>query len=219
LSDPSETQSAPSEATRLALHGGPLARWLAPTSESRLERIACADVDQRLWPDPPDPDADLLALTRSVRHRGIVEPLLLRPVEGGRFQVVLGARRLEVARRLGVEEVPAIVRELDQGEAALLAVWNALPRLPAGQMIEMAARLIAAGVTEAEIALLLAAGDAGTLAGIPHAWPLRADGAPLRFAGSVGPVRLMLDTLGPQRAAALAALRAVDPAQLAGPAV
>jgi len=56
-----------------------------------------------------------------------VEPLLLRPIESSRFQVVLGARRLEVARRLGLPEVPAIVRELDEAEATLVAVWNALP--------------------------------------------------------------------------------------------
>jgi hypothetical protein len=207
----------PGDAARLALHGGPLARWLAPTSQSRLERIACADIDPRPWPDPSDPDADLLALTRSVRQRGIVEPLLLRPVERGRFQVVLGARRLEVAGRLGIVEVPAIVRELDQGEAALLAVWNVLPRLQPGQMIEVAARLIAVGVTEAEIALLLAAAEPEALTGSPHAWPLRADAAPLRFAGTVNPVHRMLAALGPERTAALAALRGVDPTRLVPP--
>lgn len=214
MSDPSAAEGVPDDSTRLALRGGPLARWLAPTSQSRLERIACGDIDNRPWPDPPG--GDLLALTRSIRHRGIVEPLLLRPVEGARFQVVLGARRLEVARRLGVAEVPAIVRELDEAEATLLAVWNALPRLQAGQMIEVAARLIAAGVTEAEIALLLAAGDPETLPGPPHDWPLRADAVPLRFAGAVTPVHHLLDALGLQRRTALAALGGVDAARFAG---
>jgi len=130
LSEPSEAEGPPADAAKLALHGGPLARWLAPTSQSRLERIACSDIDGRPWPDPPG--GDLLALTRSVRHRGIVEPLLLRPIDGSRFQVVLGARRLEVAHRLGLTEVPAIVRELDEAEATLVAVWNALPRLQPG---------------------------------------------------------------------------------------
>ena len=112
MSEPSEVEVPPGDPTRLALPAGPLARWLAPTSQSRLERIPCSDVDTRPWPDPPG--GDLLALTRSIRHRGIVEPLLLRPIESSRFQVVLGARRLEVARRLGLPEVPAIVRELDE---------------------------------------------------------------------------------------------------------
>ncbi len=214
MSEPSATEGGPDDSTRLALRGGPLARWLAPTSQSRLERIACSDIDNRPWPDPPG--GDLLALTRSIRHRGIVEPLLLRPVEGARFQVVLGARRLEVARRLGVAEVPAIVRELDEAEATLVAVWNALPRLQPGQMIEVAARLIAAGVTEAEIALLLATGDPEALPGPPRDWPLRADSVPLRFAGSMTPVRHLLDALGLERRAALAALGGVDAARLAG---
>lgn len=214
MSDPSEVEGTPSDAASLALHAGPLARWLAPTSQSRLERIPCSDVDTRPWPDPPG--GDLLALTRSIRHRGIVEPLLLRPTEGSRFQVVLGACRLEVARRLGLTEVPAIVRELDEAEATLVAVWNALPRLQPGQMIEVAARLTAAGVTEAEIALLLASGDPETLPGPPRDWPLRADSVPLRFSGSMTPVHRLLDALGPERKAALSALHGVDPARLAG---
>jgi ParB-like chromosome segregation protein Spo0J len=214
LSEPSPADGAAGDPTRPALRGGPLARWLAPTSQSRLERIPCSDIDNRPWPDPPG--GDLLALTRSVRHRGIVEPLLLRPVEGARFQVVLGARRLEVARRLGAADVPAIVRELDEAEATLIAVWNALPRLKPGQMIEVAARLIGAGVTEAEIAFLLATGDPETLPGPPRDWSLRADSAPLRFAGSATPVRHLLDALGLQRRAALAALSGVDAARLAG---
>jgi hypothetical protein len=214
VSDPSEVEGTPSESARLALHAGPLARWLAPTSQSRLERIPCREVDTRPWPDPPD--GDLLALTRSIRHRGIVEPLLLRPIEDSRFQVVLGARRLEVARRLGLTEVPAIVRELDEAEATLVAAWNALPRLQPGQMVEVAARLTTAGVTEAEIALLLASGDPETLPGPPGDWPLRADSVPLRFAGSMSPVYRLLDALGPERSAALSALHGVDPARLAG---
>ncbi len=214
MSDPSEVEIPPDDPTRLALHAGPLARWLAPTSQSRLERIPCSEVDTRPWPDPPG--GDLLALTRSIRHRGIVEPLLLRPIEGSRFQVVLGARRLEVARRLGLPEVPAIVRELDELEATLVAVWNALPRLRPGQMIEVAARLTGAGVTEAEIALLLASGDPETLPGPPRGWPLRADSVPLRFSGSMTPIHDLLDALGPERSAALAALHGADPARLAG---
>jgi hypothetical protein len=218
LSDPSEAPDAPGEAARPGLHTGPLARWLAPTSESRLERIACSAIDTRPWPEPPGTGGDLIALTRSVRQRGIVEPLLLRPVPAGRFEVVLGARRLEAARRIGLTEVPAIVRELDETEAVLVAVWNALPRLRAGQMVEVAAHLIAAGVSEPEIALLLAAQD--TEAASPaREWPLRADSTPLRFAGSASPVHGLLDALGEDRRPALAALRGVDPGRLAGPTV
>jgi ParB-like chromosome segregation protein Spo0J len=184
-----------------------------------LERIACRDIDTRPWPDPPDLGSDLLALTRSVRQRGIVEPLLLRPIEETRFQVVLGARRLEVARRLGMAEVPAIVRELDDAEATLVAVWNALPRLQARQTIEVAARLIAAGVSEAEIALLLATADSQAVPEPPREWPLRADSAPLRFAGAMTPIHQLLEALGLERRAALSALHGVDPTRLAGPTV
>ena len=217
MSDPSEAPDAPGEPARLGLHAGPLARWLAPTSQSRLEHIACSDIDTRPWPEPPGTRGDLIALTRSVRQRGIVEPLLLRPLQAGRFEVVLGARRLEAARRLGMTEVPAIVRKLDETEAVLVAVWNALPRLRGGQMIEVAAHLIAAGVSEPEIALLLAAGTETRRRPPPASWPLRANSVPLRFAGSV---RRRCTTCwtpwGASGGAALAALHGVDPARLAG---
>jgi hypothetical protein len=190
-----------------ALREGPLHRWLAPTSESRIERIACGDIDPRPWSGPPAPDDQLLALTRSVRHRGIVEPLLLRPVGARRFELVLGSRRIEAAHRLGMTHVPAIVRELDGAEAALLAAWTILPRMQGRGMVEVATRLSAAGVSEPEIAVILGA----AVPGVPDAGgpgtALLDDAAPLRFAGAATPVSLVLDALGHGRLAALRALR------------
>lgn len=195
-----------------ALRASPLARWLAPTSESRLERIPCADIEARSWPEPAT-GADLPALRLSIRQRGIVEPLLLRPLPGARFQVVLGARRLEAARALGLTHVPAIVRELDEAEAALVAIWNALPRL--GGLVEAAARLAAAGASDSEIALLLGSTTSPAAAAPPADWPLRSGSAPLRFAGAATPVHALLDAVGSHRSSSLAALLGVDHARLA----
>lgn len=195
-----------------ALRAASLSRWLAPTSESRLERIACTDIAQRPWPVLPDRDDHLVALVRSIRERGVVEPLLLRPDPGGRFEVVLGARRLEAARRAGLTEVPAIVRALDDAESTLLAAWSLVSRLRPGEMVEVAARLAAAGVGEGEAALLL-----GTAAPAPRSpapeWPLLGS-PPLRFAGASSPASLLLRALGDRRPVALAALRDACPARL-----
>jgi hypothetical protein len=202
-------------ASRLILQAGPLARWLTPTAESRVERIGCGDIDPRPW-EETDGDADaLVALRRSVHLRGIVEPLLLRPLDHGRFQVVLGARRLQVARQLGLSTVPAIVRGLDDAEATLIAVWSTLPRMLPGQMGRIADRLAAAGISDGEIALLLAAPTEGR----PHRPEpgLFASSAPLRFAGGATPVHRLLDALGGARGDALGAVRAVDPKRLASP--
>jgi len=212
---PDQTGAEEPEAAagRLALQAGPLARWLTPTAESRVERIGCGDIDPRPGEDPDPADA-LLALRRSVHLRGIVEPLLLRPLDRGRFQVVLGARRLQVARLLGLSTVPAIVRELDDAEAALLAAWGTLPRLRPGQLAQVADRLSATGVSDSEVALLLAAPGSERA---PDAPRLFAGSAPLRFAGGATPVHRLLDALGATRASALGALRGVDPERLTPP--
>jgi hypothetical protein len=208
-------EEPPVNAGRPALQAGPLARWLTPTAESRLERIGCGDIDQRPWDEPDGTDDSLVALRRSVHLRGIVEPLLLRPLDHGRFEVVLGARRLQVARQLGLATVPAIVRELGDAEASLIAVWSSLPRMLPGQLGQVAGRLTEAGVGDAEVALLLATPTAGTAPDQePH---LFADSAPLRFAGGATPVHRLLDALGAARADALPALRALDPERLAPP--
>lgn len=100
------------------LDSGALALWLAPTSQSRLERITTELITER--PELVEGDrADQLverALMVSIGARGVLEPLLLRPCADG-FQVVQGARRLRAARRLALCSLPAIVRELSDVEA------------------------------------------------------------------------------------------------------
>jgi len=75
----------------------------------------------REHPDNPrshfDP-AQLAELADSIKAKGILNPLLVRPNGKKGFQVLAGARRLRAARGAGLEEVPVIVRELDD-EAAL----------------------------------------------------------------------------------------------------
>ena len=50
-------------------------------------------------------------LLRSVRENGILSPLHLQPATPGRFRIIIGFRRFEVARELGFQEIPCIVRE------------------------------------------------------------------------------------------------------------
>ncbi len=197
-----------------ALRASPLGRWLAPTSESRIERIPCRAIDNRVWPPATSRDDLMVALCQSVRERGVVEPLLLRPEAGGRFSVVLGARRLVAARAAGLGEVPAIVRELDDAEATLLAAWSALPRTSPRDGVELAARLTAAGVGDAEAAALLTALGAPariTPERVPQPWRLVGSSRGLRFAGAATPVHTLLDGLGERRATALRALSGIDP--------
>jgi ParB-like nuclease domain len=135
---------------------GPMARWLAPTSESRIERIAIDAVHDRPWWPGSDMDAvTLAALRSSIASRGIVEPLLLRRRGADRFEVVCGSRRLRAARELGQSHIPAIVRELSEREALLVAAWTTVERRQhTGDRTALTERLLAAGFTPEETRLL-----------------------------------------------------------------
>ena len=73
-------------------------------------------------------DADMDALTDSIRQMGIRTPLLVRRGESGRYGLVSGHRRLHAARRLGLRTVPAIVAELSDDEATIVMVDSNLSR-------------------------------------------------------------------------------------------
>jgi len=56
-------------------------------------------------------------LAQSIRERGVLEPIVVRPVGSGRYQIVMGERRFRAARMAGLSKIPAIVRELNDEEA------------------------------------------------------------------------------------------------------
>lgn len=68
-------------------------------------------------------------LADSIRQQGIIQPLLVRPLEGGdRFQIVAGERRWRAAAKAGLAEVPVYVRKMDEQEAMAAALIENLQR-------------------------------------------------------------------------------------------
>ena len=57
------------------------------------------------------PDA-LDQLARSIQESGVVQPILVRPVAGGRFQIIAGERRFRAAQKLGLSTIPATIRSV-----------------------------------------------------------------------------------------------------------
>lgn len=122
--------SSTDSTNRRILSGGTMARWLAPTAESRIEKIPTDQIHSRRWlPDEADERA-LRPLRVSITRRGIVEPLLLRPRPTGGFEVIAGERRLAVARELSLSAVPAIVRDMDEAAALVAVIWGVSARRP-----------------------------------------------------------------------------------------
>ena len=70
-------------------------------------------------------EASLADLAESIKVQGVVQPILVRPIDGGRFEIVAGERRWRAAARAGLEEIPALVRTVpDQAALALALIEN-----------------------------------------------------------------------------------------------
>jgi ParB family chromosome partitioning protein len=70
-------------------------------------------------------DASLDELAQSIREQGIMQPILVRPVEGARFEIIAGERRWRAAQRAGLTEIPALVRAVaDQAALAMALIEN-----------------------------------------------------------------------------------------------
>lgn len=70
----------------------------------------------------------LTELADSIAQHGIIQPLLVRPLMGGGYQIVAGERRWRASRRAGLSEVPAIIKELTDNEVMELALIENLQR-------------------------------------------------------------------------------------------
>jgi ParB family chromosome partitioning protein len=70
----------------------------------------------------------LEALAESIREKGVLQPLLVRPLEDGRYEIVAGERRYRAAKMAGLSEVPVRVLPLSEKEARLLALVENLQR-------------------------------------------------------------------------------------------
>ncbi len=75
-------------------------------------------------------EAELDALAQSIREKGVLQPLLVRPVidDDAAFELVAGERRWRAAQRVGIHEIPVIIRTLSDSEALEIALVENLQR-------------------------------------------------------------------------------------------
>jgi len=95
-------------------------------------------------PNPNQPrthfdEEALTELTASIREVGVLQPILVRPLEGDRYQLIAGERRWRAARRAGLDRIPAIVREGDDVQSVEHALVENLHRQDLSPLEEAAA--------------------------------------------------------------------------------
>jgi ParB family chromosome partitioning protein len=102
---------------------------------SRAEEVGFREVALDLIvPNPRQPrrefdEAALLTLADSIRSRGVLQPIVVRPVSGGTFELVAGERRLRAARLAELERIPAVVREADDWARLDMALAENMARV------------------------------------------------------------------------------------------
>ena len=98
-------------------------------TESQILAIPQSDI----LPNPNQPrkrfDYDELeGLAQSIRANGILQPLIVRELENGKYELVAGERRLRAARLTGLTKVPCVVSEISETDSAIFAVLENLQR-------------------------------------------------------------------------------------------
>ena len=95
----------------------------------RIYDIPISEIDD--FPDHPfkvKVDEDMDQLVQSIKERGIITPVTLRPKEDGRYEIVSGHRRKKACELAGLDTIKAEVREMTRDEAIILMVESNLQR-------------------------------------------------------------------------------------------
>jgi len=112
--------------------GKGLAAILAASPKEEPEELRQVAVEL-ISPNPNQPrrhfeEEALTALATSLEERGVLQPVLVRPLPGGRYELIAGERRWRAARLARLEQIPAIVRHHDDAASLELAVIENMAR-------------------------------------------------------------------------------------------
>lgn len=107
--------------------GGPSVERERPAPEAERSAPIRSIVPNPFQPREVFDEAALDELAASIREKGLLQPLLVRPAANG-YQLIAGERRFRAAQRAGLDRVPIAVREVDDVEALELALIENLQR-------------------------------------------------------------------------------------------
>jgi ParB family chromosome partitioning protein len=105
---------------------------LAGENERPADALQSLNVDLlqpgRYQPRTHMDEASLAELAESIRQQGVMQPVLVRPLPDGRYEIIAGERRWRAARRAGLADIPAVVREVADESALAMALIENIQR-------------------------------------------------------------------------------------------
>ena len=113
------------------------ALFIDNTTDNGAVTLRISEIEpNRSQPRKEFDESALADLADSIREHGVIQPLLVRPLPTGGYQLVAGARRWRASRMAGLGEVPVVIRELSDHEAMELALIENLQRQDLNPMEE-----------------------------------------------------------------------------------
>jgi ParB family chromosome partitioning protein len=106
------------------------AAQMPPSAASDAPRSLPIDLVQR---NPAQPrkhfdEGELNELANSIKAHGVLQAILVRPIAGGKYEIVAGERRWRAAQRAGLHAIPAVVRDLNEVEVLEIAIVENVQR-------------------------------------------------------------------------------------------
>lgn len=101
-------------------------------SSNNNEQQGAVEVS-RIRPNPFQPRAEfdegeIAALAESLKRQGVLQPVVVRPAEGGFYELVAGERRWRASKKAGLDRIPAVIREVDDRRMLEMALVENIQR-------------------------------------------------------------------------------------------
>lgn len=100
-----------------------------PTSEEKLSLVPVGMIQRGKYQPRREMNPDALEdLANSIRAQGVIQPIVLRQVDGGMYEIVAGERRWRASQLAGLADIPAIIRDIPDEAAVAIALIENIQR-------------------------------------------------------------------------------------------
>jgi ParB family transcriptional regulator, chromosome partitioning protein len=94
-----------------------------------VQRLPIERIERGRYQPRREFDAEALReLAESIASQGVIQPIVVRPVAGGRFEIIAGERRWRASQQAGLVEIPVVVRDVDEQTALAIALIENIQR-------------------------------------------------------------------------------------------
>lgn len=102
---------------------------LTDVKEREISTVRISEIEpNKKQPRITFDEAALAELADSIASKGVLQPLLVRPIDDNRYQIVAGERRWRASRMAGLTEIPVVIKDIDDSEAMEIALIENLQR-------------------------------------------------------------------------------------------